>query len=91
MSVIKANGCLKTFLRNAAYTESLYCVVATAIIQDWDARYELMRCRQGDFKVGDRVCDNVPKSKLASLKVSHATPLGSDNKVYSIKAHLALL
>jgi len=72
MSVVKGNGTVKNFLRNATYIESLDRIGQTARKQDRDARNELKRCRLNSFMVGKRFRQNLDKSILYSMGLSYS-------------------
>ena len=67
MSAIKANGILKSFLRNATYEESLARIRSVARHQDQEARNVLMRCRRDHFKVGEQVRSSIKLAKLSAI------------------------
>ena len=87
MSVIKGNGTVKTFLRNATYIESLDRISQTTRKQDRDARDELKWCRQGGFMVGERFRQNLDKAIINSMLLSYVSPSSSNSTKHIVKVN----
>ena len=87
MSVIKGNGTVKKYLRNATYIESLDRISQTARKQDRDARDELKRCRQNGFMVGERFRQNLDKAIIDSMLLSYVSPSSSDSSKHIVKVN----